>query len=592
MTVRIVFLILCLFSSNTFAQKTNSQKISQDSSVSKIPSSDELLKHLSAAESHQISGDLVNAAIENRAVLGIALERFGNIAIEEGKYTDAVKYIAESLKFADTAPNRTLLAIAYLRQNLFDKALTEAQTAVSINPAHIGSHYILGNIYYNKEDYQSALPELEKVFEAAPDFEIARALGLTYLNLKQIERARIHFEKMQTSAGKENADLNILFAKFFERTNYPDDAERELRKALAIDPNKPKINFYLGYLLLQNGGSERLAEAGSAFEKELRINPKDFYSLFFSGVVYSSQNDHQKAISYLKVGGNNFKFVQGTEIIAEPGKPTNTTPTNMDREVNIKAAVDAAKNADVVVLCLGEGSYTETPGNITDLTLPETQVKFAEAIIATGKPVIAVMVEGRPRIINQIADRLPGILLAMNPGNEGGLAVADVLFGDYNPNGKLNFTYPRTPNSHLNYNHKVFEVEETEFGNLAFKPQFPFGHGMSYTSFQYSDLKLNKENISMNDEITASVTVKNTGRRAGKETVIVYVRDEVATLSPDGKRVRRFAKIRLEPGESKTLSFTMNKDDLSFIGMDNKPLVEAGEFTVMIGEMSKKFMLK
>lgn len=300
MIVRIVFLILCLFSSNIFAQKTNSQKISQDSSVSKIPSSDELLKHLSAAESHQISGDLVNAAIENRAVLGIALERFGNIAIEEGKYTDAVKYIAESLKFADTAPNRTLLAIAYLRQNLFDKALTEAQTAVLINPDHIGSHYILGNIYYTKEDYESALPELEKVFEAAPDFEIARALGLTYLNLKQIERARIHFEKMQTSAGKENADLNILFAKFFERTNYPDDAERELRKALAIDPNKPKINFYLGYLLLQNGGSERLAEAGSAFEKELRINPKDFYSLFFSGVVYSSQNEHQKAISYLK----------------------------------------------------------------------------------------------------------------------------------------------------------------------------------------------------------------------------------------------------------------------------------------------------
>lgn len=299
----------------------------------------------------------------------------------------------------------------------------------------------------------------------------------------------------------------------------------------------------------------------------------------------------QEAIKQ-KVGSSNFKFVQGTEIIAEPGKPTNTTPTDMNREVNVAEAVKAAKNADVVVLCLGEGSYTETPGNITDLTLPETQLKFAEAIIATGKPVVAVMVEGRPRVINQIADRLPGILLALNPGNEGGLAVADVLFGDYNPNGKLNFTYPRTPNSHLNYNHKVFEVEETAFGNLAFKPQFEFGHGMSYTSFQYSDLKLSKNEIGMNDEITASVTVKNTGKRAGKETVIVYVRDEVATLSPDGKRVKRFAKIMLEPNESKTLSFTMNKDDLSFIGMNNKPLVEAGEFTVMIGGMSKKFMVK
>ncbi len=292
-----------------------------------------------------------------------------------------------------------------------------------------------------------------------------------------------------------------------------------------------------------------------------------------------------------KVGSKNFKFVQGTEIVRAPG-PANTTPTDLDKEVNVSEAVKAAANADVVVLCLGEGSYTETPGNITDLTLPETQLKFAEAILATGKPVVAVMAQGRPRVINQIADRLQAVLLAPNPGNEGGLAVADVLFGDYNPNGKLNFTYPRTPNSHLNYNHKVFEVEETAFGNLAFKPQFPFGHGMSYTTFEYSGLELDKTEIGVNEEITASVTVKNTGRRAGKETVIVYLRDEVATLSPDGKRVKRFAKIMLEPGESKTLSFTMNKDDLSFIGMDNKPVVEAGEFTVMIGEMSKMFMLK
>ncbi len=292
-----------------------------------------------------------------------------------------------------------------------------------------------------------------------------------------------------------------------------------------------------------------------------------------------------------KVDSKNFNFVQGTKIVRGDG-PANTTPTNVDMEVNVGEAVKAAKKADVVILCLGEGSYTETPGNITDLTLPETQIKFAEALLATGKPVVAVMAQGRPRVINRIADRLQGILLAPNPGNEGGLAVADVLFGDYNPNGKLNFTYPRTPNSHLNYNHKLFEVEETAFGNLAFKPQFPFGHGLSYTSFEYSDLKLSKDTISMNDEITASVTVKNTGQRMGKETVILYLRDEVASLSPDGKRVKRFAKIMLAPGMSKTLSFTMNKDDLSFIGMDNKPTVEAGEFTVMVGEMSKKFMLK
>jgi tetratricopeptide (TPR) repeat protein len=138
------------------------------------------------------------------------------------------------------------------------------------------------------------------VFSAAPDFEIARALGLTYLNLKQPERARLHFEKMRVAEGKGNADLHLLFAKFYEKTNYPADAELELKRALAVDPGKPKINFYLGYLLLQNGGSERLAEAGTAFERELKVSPNDFYSLFFSGVVASSENDHQKAIPFLQ----------------------------------------------------------------------------------------------------------------------------------------------------------------------------------------------------------------------------------------------------------------------------------------------------
>lgn len=293
MTGRILILIVCFFSLNIFAQKA-------DSLVSATQSSDELLKHLSAAEAHQISGDLTNAAIENRAVLGIALQRAGRIAIEEGRYTDAVRVLTESLKYIDNAPNRTNLAIAYLRQNLFDEALLQAQVAVAIDPKHIGGHYILGNIYYTKEDYPAALPELERVFTETPDFEIARALGLTYLNLKKIEQARLHFEKMKASAGKENADLHILLAKFYESTNYPLDAERELKRALEIDPNKPKINFYIGYLLLQNGGSQRLAEAGEAFQQELKLNPNDFYSLFFYGVVAISLNDHKEAIPNLE----------------------------------------------------------------------------------------------------------------------------------------------------------------------------------------------------------------------------------------------------------------------------------------------------
>ncbi|MEP6924176.1 MAG: glycoside hydrolase family 3 N-terminal domain-containing protein [Pyrinomonadaceae bacterium] len=299
----------------------------------------------------------------------------------------------------------------------------------------------------------------------------------------------------------------------------------------------------------------------------------------------------QQAIE-AKVGKNNFEFAPGTRIVRKAGAPSNSTPTDVDEEVDIAKAVDRAKNADVVILCLGEGSYTETPGNITDLTLPEPQLKLAEAVMATGKPVIVVLVEGRPRIISRIADKVSGILMAYNPSSEGGMAIADVLFGDYNPGGRLPFTYPRNSNNLITYDHKLFETEDTAFGNVANKPQFEFGTGLSYTTFAYSNLKLSQKTASLNGEIAVSVDVKNTGQRAGKETAILYLRDEVATLSPAGKRVKRFAKVSLAPGASKTLSFKLNRDDFSFIGTDNQPTVEPGDFTVMIGGLSDKFTLQ
>ncbi|HEU4930738.1 MAG TPA: glycoside hydrolase family 3 N-terminal domain-containing protein [Pyrinomonadaceae bacterium] len=298
----------------------------------------------------------------------------------------------------------------------------------------------------------------------------------------------------------------------------------------------------------------------------------------------------RKAIE-AKVGASNFKWVQGTKITRAPG-PSNSTPTDQEQEVDIAAAVSAAQNVDVVVLALGEGSYCETPGNITDLTIGEPQIKLAEAIKATGKPVVMVLVEGRPRIINRIADNARAILMAYNPSDEGGRAIADILFGDANPSGRLPFTYPRTPNGLINYDHKPFETENTAFGNMAFNPQFQFGEGLSYTTFAYSDLRLGKQTISANEELPVSVTVKNTGSRAGKDAVLVYVSDLVASISPPGKRLRRFAKINLDPGQSKTLTFKLRREDLSFIGSDNKPILEPGEFEVRIGNLTQKFTLK
>ncbi|HJU54479.1 MAG TPA: glycoside hydrolase family 3 N-terminal domain-containing protein [Pyrinomonadaceae bacterium] len=289
--------------------------------------------------------------------------------------------------------------------------------------------------------------------------------------------------------------------------------------------------------------------------------------------------------------GKNISYEPGTKITRPPGSPSGSTPTDREEEVDIPAAVRAARDADVVVLCLGEGSYTETPGNITDLTLGEPQLRLAEAIQATGKPIVLVLVEGRPRVINRIADKSQAILMAYNPGNEGGTAVADVLFGDHNPSGKLPFTYPRTPNGLVTYDHKLFETEETNFGNTAFRPQFPFGFGLSYTTFAYSNLQLSPKQVMMNGQVNVSVAVTNTGARAGKETVILYVRDRVASLAPPGKRVKRFAKVHLAPGQSKTLSFTLTPDDLSFVGADNKPTIEPGEFDVMVGNLTDKFTL-
>jgi len=291
-----------------------------------------------------------------------------------------------------------------------------------------------------------------------------------------------------------------------------------------------------------------------------------------------------------KAGAANVTYVPGTKIVRPAGTPSNNTPTNLEAEVDIPAAVRAAGAVDVVVLCLGEGSYTETPGDIADLSLGEPQRKLAEAIEATGKPIVLVLVEGRPRVINRIADNASAVLMAYNPGNEGGQAVADVLFGDFNPCGKLPFTYPRFPNGLITYDHKVFETES--FDNAGIRPQFEFGEGLSYTTFSYKDLRLNRKTIGASDQLSVSVTVTNSGRRAGKEVVQLYVSDLVASLSPAGKRLKRFAKVFLTPGQSRTLTFKLRPEDLSFIGANNKPVLEPGDFEVMIAGLKDRFELK
>lgn len=262
--------------------------------------SNELVRRLTAAETYQISGDLAGALVENRAVLGIALQRIGNIAIEEGRYDDAVRDLTESLAYADTAPNRLNLAVAHLRQDRLDKAIEQARKALSIDQNFTPANVILGNVYFSRGEYASALPFLEKVFRAAPDFEVANALGLTYLNLKQLDRAKLLFDEVLLAAKNPGPDLHLLIAQNYEKTNYPVETEREIRRAIALDPKHKRANFLLGYFLLLHAGSERLSEAGSAFEEVLKTSPTDFYSNFFVGVVATSENQHEKAVKFLR----------------------------------------------------------------------------------------------------------------------------------------------------------------------------------------------------------------------------------------------------------------------------------------------------
>jgi len=264
------------------------------------PAEDELRRRISAAETFQISGDLRNADIENRAVAAIGLQRIGNLDIEEGRYDEAVRKLTESASFRDGARVRVDLAVAYLRLNRINDALTEAKKAVDLDPKDPYAHYVLGNAHFQKGDYTAALPELERVMVLGPTFDAAHALGVTYLHLKQLDRAKLLFEEIQATLKREVADLHVLFGQAYEQTNYPLEAEREFNRALAIDPKKKRAAFYLGYVILQYGGSGRLAEAGKAFERELLLDPNDFFTNFFAGVVASSENDHKRAVGFLE----------------------------------------------------------------------------------------------------------------------------------------------------------------------------------------------------------------------------------------------------------------------------------------------------
>ncbi len=276
-----------------------------------------------------------------------------------------------------------------------------------------------------------------------------------------------------------------------------------------------------------------------------------------------------------RLGKENITFVDGAEF---------------DKNTSLDLAVSAAKSVEIAVVCLGEMTYTEKPGDLDDMNLPAAQYELVNSIAATGTPVVLVLLEGRPRIVRQAEENAAAVVLGYLPGNEGAMAIANVLSGEVNPSGKLPYTYPKFANSLLTYDHKGTDLLHRDFSMNAFDPQWEFGFGLSYTSFEYEDLALNTKELQAGQSMTISTKVTNTGSIAGKEVVQLYITDKVATTTPSVKRLRGFQKIELAPGASQVVSFQVKPEDLAFVNPNNQWITEDGEFEVLIGELKDSFI--
>ena len=318
------------------------------------------------------------------------------------------------------------------------------------------------------------------------------------------------------------------------------------------------------------------------------------------GWSYTWQGDADKFASQYNTILEALQSVYGkSNVIYEPGVTYDMTggynngKWQRENEPDIRAAVKAARKADVIVACIGENTYCETPGNLNDLNLSVNQKNLVKELASTGKPVILVLNEGRPRIINDIEPLASAVVDIMLPGNFGGDALADLISGKENFSGRLPFTYSRYVNSLHTYDYKVSENVQTMSGlynyDAVMDVQWPFGAGLSYTKFEYSDLKIvspSADGFTADDNLVFEVNVKNVGDRAGKEAVMLFSSDVVASVVPDVRRLRQFTKISLEPGETKTVRLEVPAHDLAFVGQDCRWRLEKGQFRIGCGGQS------
>lgn len=421
-------------------------------------------------------------------------------------------------------------------------------------------------IAYNYEtfcDNLIALVKEGKVKESRIDDAVSRILWVKYeLNL---------FEKPTTNP----KDYPKFGSKEFEQAAYQTAAE-----SITLLKNTDQIlPLAKGTKILVTGpNANSMRTLNGAWTYSWQGEKVEEFAAKYNTILEALQQ---------KAGKENVSYLPGVSYKMD-GKYYDEYADQMEE------TIAAAKNAEVIVLCLGENSYTESPGNMNDLYLSDLQTELAQKLAATGKKVILVLNEGRPRVISKFEQKMKAIVQTYLPGNFGGDALAAVLYGEVNPSGKLPYTYPQFPNALFTYYHKPSESKGTTEGvynyDSDYNPQYVFGHGLSYTTFKYDQLKLSSNTLKKGESLTITVNVSNTGKVAGKETVLLFTSDLVATLiTPDVKRLRGFEKIELKAGETKNVTFKISAADIGFINTENKLVTEAGEFTLQIADQKVNF---
>ena len=381
--------------------------------------------------------------------------------------------------------------------------------------------------------------------------------------------------------------LGLFENPYWSNTNYADFAGKEHQKVAtsAAEESITLLKNTNNILPLKKGA--KILVAGPNANSMRTLNGGWSYSWQGEKVdeFAANYNTFYEAIQN-KFGKANVKYSTGVEYNMTGKYFEEKTPA-------IQKAVLAATAVDYIVLCLGENSYCETPGNLEELTLSDNQIALAKALQKTGKPVIIVLNEGRPRLIRTIEPNSKAIIQTYLPGNFGADALANILSGEVSPSGKLPYTYPKYEQSIITYDHKPCQNLDGKMEGMydygaQTSVQYPFGFGLSYTSFEYSNLVVDKKQFVSGDEINVSVEVKNTGKVLGKETIMLFTSDLVASITPDVRRLRAFDKISLKPGETKTVKLKLLADDLSFVNEKGQWILEAGEFQIQIGNLISK----